>query len=727
MYVSDYLRSFIYGGAACLVLQVAAVQNTSFASEYAYDSENGLYTFRTSVQPVFDAGVGYFETKEDACVRRGKELGLRSLSCTADYLNTINKIAVTGDLFCKCKDSTNEIAKKTEEDARKTAEAAKASADSVVDGAETPFPVAPTPELQFASAQNELHKALASHDAVRIAAAQKAVQDAHAGLDARKAVDSPKPKPADLNYAQAQAELSLAMNSGDPAKIAAAQKATRDAYLKTDAGKKDTALAEDSGAVLNKTDKDEWTTAGTDDLCPVTSNLDTAQCRATRGMIQGVQIADQVFQTGGAMAIQVTGNKEHMKASQEGTQAAALKAAANTAKAAAIKEFVIGGMNAMNAVVVGSQAAQHGSAASDLRAVASSSKGKKASAKPVNLNAARGTDGDYTVSAEGNKIATDIIGSFDLNNRYTVNGNSGEISATSCNDPKLAPAARDKCNKIKKDMQTLARRGAGEQSGVGQEATNAAVLTGIKAAAQLTTGSFAYMSALELEKAAKKMKGIENQNKNAFNFKQDEFEGGADGNAPGYTVGVGSEGTSSAANAVPDPQADQFEGFPDLGTPSDPLAGDGDSLAQNSPVPTPFTPGADQTGAAGAGGAGMGGGSGTPPAQEGANAEPSAQYAGMDNRGASYETGGAAGAYGGAGGGGAGAAGAQGPDLSGLLAQFLPKDEDTTPRGRNGILDFGGRKPATEPLSLLGSQVNIFNRIHEAYQERTKKGIVGVF
>jgi hypothetical protein len=79
------------------------------------------------------------------------------------------------------------------------------------------------------------------------------------------------------------------------------------------------------------------------------------------------------------------------------------------------------------------------------------------------------------------------------------------------------------------------------------------------------------------------------------------------------------------------------------------------------------------------------------------------------------------------GGGAAGGGPDKGPDLSGLLAQFLPKkDEDTA---KNGILEYGERgtpSAANDEGSLLGRNINIFERIHQAYQDKQKRRRVGI-
>jgi hypothetical protein len=130
-------------------------------------------------------------------------------------------------------------------------------------------------------------------------------------------------------------------------------------------------------------------------------------------------------------------------------------------------------------------------------------------------------------------------------------------------------------------------------------------------------------------------------------------------------------------------------------------------------------------GGGGGGGAGGGTGAGTP-----ATDDPKAQYATEFGTKERYESGGSPGA---AAKGGAKAGGKEdgGIDLNGLLAQFLPKsEEDLGPK--NGILDFGGfgggRAPANteEAPSYLDKNADLFQRIHETYTEKNRKGLVGL-
>lgn len=108
----------------------------------------------------------------------------------------------------------------------------------------------------------------------------------------------------------------------------------------------------------------------------------------------------------------------------------------------------------------------------------------------------------------------------------------------------------------------------------------------------------------------------------------------------------------------------------------------------------------------------LGGGSSTQ-ANKGEK-EKSAEYAGQSDASSKYARGGGTTKGGGE---------DKGPDLSGLLAQFLPKDQDE--KGAHSILDFG-RQPGNAPISLLDKGVNIFERIHIRYQNEQKNNAVGL-
>jgi hypothetical protein len=96
--------------------------------------------------------------------------------------------------------------------------------------------------------------------------------------------------------------------------------------------------------------------------------------------------------------------------------------------------------------------------------------------------------------------------------------------------------------------------------------------------------------------------------------------------------------------------------------------------------------------------------------------------------GQSYASAGGAagGGVGMSGGGGKGGGGesAAGMDLNSLLAGFLPKKDDPAIQGKN-IMQFGNQgADAMGPVSMFDKNVNIFERVHETYQDKHRKGLI---
>jgi len=192
-------------------------------------------------------------------------------------------------------------------------------------------------------------------------------------------------------------------------------------------------------------------------------------------------------------------------------------------------------------------------------------------------------------------------------------------------------------------------------------------------------------------------------------------EGTGTGNT-GTIVGNGSTG-QFAAGAEDDKAGD--EKAPNLGPGlnTGPL---GNDLAKTGPDPGAFSPG-DAGGKGGSSGVGGVDGASTSAATADKGADPdAAQYADMSGRGAGYGSGSTFAAGGGRKG---KAGGNNGIDLNSILGQLLPgKGGDEK---KDSILDYGGRGPAGGADSFLDRNVNIFDRIHDAYQDRGRKGVVG--
>ena len=170
------------------------------------------------------------------------------------------------------------------------------------------------------------------------------------------------------------------------------------------------------------------------------------------------------------------------------------------------------------------------------------------------------------------------------------------------------------------------------------------------------------------------------------------------------TDGLGQNGTDDPTGETPN------FGAP-FGAPNDPFA-------QPSPQPVGEFQ-RNPNGGGGGGGGGAGGGTSTQPSgNDDDHGGGGSTYAKLATTSDKYSAGG--GGVGGSGGGGN-----AGMDFTGMLSQFLPKPEDQGPK--NGILDFGARAPAQTalPSSLLDASANLFERVHEAYQSKNRKGQVG--
>lgn len=162
-----------------------------------------------------------------------------------------------------------------------------------------------------------------------------------------------------------------------------------------------------------------------------------------------------------------------------------------------------------------------------------------------------------------------------------------------------------------------------------------------------------------------------------------------------------------------------------LGGPSNPFA---EENLGNTPTPGAFQaskPGGSNMG--GGGGVSAGGGSAPPTGDQG---EQKAQYVANFEGRDRYESGGTM-VKGGGGAKGASAGGGDtGLDFNSLLAQFLPKTEGEGDAAQNGILEYGsgGRGPASavEAPSYLDKSADIFQRIHQTYQEKQGRGHVGI-
>jgi hypothetical protein len=249
-----------------------------------------------------------------------------------------------------------------------------------------------------------------------------------------------------------------------------------------------------------------------------------------------------------------------------------------------------------------------------------------------------------------------------------------------------------------------------EQKKVAAEALNGGMMSLMTGTQQLLAGGIALEGAAQLNQLASQLSNPTNTGTpvTAPGLPAvDGSNGSMNGGGAITGNGLGQSGAADASAATPSPPPDLGMGFNPNPVPSG-LGG--------APTPGNFNPSANNPSSGGGGGADLGGGNTSP--ASGSNDDPQATMAPTDGN-EKYEDGGS---YLG-GGGGAAKAGEGGMDLSKLLEMFQKKD-NADPQNKNGILQFGGQN-GEPPFSILDKNANIFNRIHDTYQDKNRRGFVG--
>ncbi len=500
----------------------------------------------------------------------------------------------------------------------------------------------------------------------------------------------------------------------------------------------------------------EATGATSDDECSTSDTLNKRfGCDGTRTTMEISKAVNILGQTAGSIATAAVGQGAQAKAQAEGSQSSAVQGAADTQRAAAYAQIAGASANAAAGVIQLVLASHHKGNAQEIR---NETIGAKLTAKGISndktldANAELKGDGKAiggTGYVTGNGLAQEAIDSFKLQNyeiTREVHVTDGDINAIrkqadAATNPaekaalaqkaealqakqnmekqKRAEQIADKRNTIQHEIGKHGRTAVGEQTKISKEAKVAGIMSLITAAQQGASATFAIMGADQLEEAANKLKSIEGASgAPSFVPLGNNAVGPGDVLADRTPTSITGTGEATAVEATSEEEIVR----PDLGGLGDPMGGPKDaSLGKEGPTPGKFTAGGGTNTPGGGGGGGLGGGGSTQAAAAENPADSQAKLA--DNgRGLGYESG--AGGYSGGGAGGGG--GSKDPDLSGLLAQFLPKKEDSDKRG-NGIVDFGGRSLASDaPISLLDKNANIFERIHDTYQDKHRRGNIGM-
>ncbi|MBI5139278.1 hypothetical protein HZA26_01565 [Candidatus Nomurabacteria bacterium] len=323
----------------------------------------------------------------------------------------------------------------------------------------------------------------------------------------------------------------------------------------------------------------------------------------------------------------------------------------------------------------------------------------------TNINAPNGIQNIETqLRHNGNPHVAQIANDLEVKN--TIELNKKDIQ-------KRSDGTDEKITDMKKEFKNAASKGALEQKKIAQEAEQAGFQNTASGAGQLIQGYFNKLAAEELEEAAAKLKQTEN---NPFGnpIIAPQFAAATAGDAIPPRIATTISGSGAPLDAASSPN-DAKDDNKDL------LNGLGPPIAE---IPKPeispgpyggFIPIPGQQGGGGTGGGGLAPGS-TQPTDNSESASVRADRVLNPNN--YIPPGGVSGSSMSSGGGGSGKGdSAGGIDLSRALA-FLPQKNEI---GSN-ILQYGNSTYGSGPFSVYDKNVNIFERIHKAYQEKNKAG-----
>lgn len=489
---------------------------------------------------------------------------------------------------------------------------------------------------------------------------------------------------------------------------------------------------------LNRTDYYDYrgnTTSS--DQCRVSATIDPKYgCTGTYTMIQAAQMSNMMTQSAGSITAQTMGAQAQMSALQQGTQSAAMEAAAATQKRTGLIQMTTGGLNTLLGTGIVARGYKHtrdGTAiAGDTQTNSSVNALKMTDVNTGNTDAtdrlSEGSAG-YVAARTAGGISDKAIRNFSMNENSGIQYN--EVNRA------LASNAQTKAEydnqvrqrehegmanrrQVASQLRQVGNAADSEQKTAASAATAGGMMSMMTGAQQMMSGTFSLIAAAQLEATAKKMKntvtgGVGNIVAPGL---PGDLSGGAQ-TAGGQTSITGDGAAAAASGDSSDAPADSGNLPPSLGDGFNPAG---------LPSGTPEGPGAGKftadpkSGAAPGGVGSVDGGGNTSAASE--KAEDNQAKLAQTPAGDRYSSGGAF--SGGGGGFGKGAEG--GPDLSSLLDKFLPKKDDAAVTG-NGSIEFAGQNgnhPETA-MSVLDKNTDMFARIHDTYQDKARQGFVGNF
>ena len=534
--------------------------------------------------------------------------------------------------------------------------------------------------------------------------------------------------------------------AADTAAAAAESKAIDGAGMSSDALQND---KDNSDEAKQKDSKTAESSAQAD--CKTSETIigsaSQGKCKSSQMHTETAKIINVVGQAGGSLAVQQQGATSYQNVQQQGGSMQSIyQGAAANAKRSGEMEVGVGAVNMVMGVMQYSDASKHGNYAALIKknitsnsvAGAYSATAQAGSDGTLDPHSQDGQDVQYAKNAtvglaKYKSIKASYVAQFqqadDLYN--SDNAKYTKAKADAAANPMLVSQAQLQTLKQKVDQDQAARKrlhtnedsaltdesdaatAAGQQEQNTAKATSQAGGLGsiLSGAQQLMMGMSNLAAANQYNQAAQALGAASGGSAPGM----DSFpnpQGGPGG--PNTISGTPQSGAAQSASSSTDPGTGNNLGNP-IGTP--PAGG----VDGTPPAPGNFN--ASNPGAGSPGGGGGLGGANTAAAPPDTSTDAAAKAA--DQRNVAYE----GGAGGGGGGRGPASAGDKAPDLSGLLAQFLPKEGDQN-QNQNGILDYGGgagRNPAAEgPISLLDKNADIFSRIHDTYQDKNRRGLIGI-
>ncbi|MFN7685977.1 MAG: hypothetical protein ACK5QT_11270 [Oligoflexia bacterium] len=482
---------------------------------------------------------------------------------------------------------------------------------------------------------------------------------------------------------------------------------------------------------------DSELSATSDDRCAYGASVDGKySCGGTETLVKGAQVANQGSQMLGSIATQVMGANQTQKAARENSQAGFMESGAKMQITTGKMQVGLGAMNTLLGAIQYGYSSKHDGLATQVKSAAKGGVvvqdgiGDDQNLEKLKQNGQTANKTGYVTS--NNQEAKAFIETYELNSKGrldTMNMSVEDLNKYSAQDQgalknqliqRRQAAEIDKQNHVKSMLNKATRQAANEQTSISKEASAGAIVSVIAGAQQLIQGGFAIKAGKELKKAARELRQAQDT---GSRFTMPDF--GSPSQMPTQGGGTGTVITGNGTDPNQQPALEE-----PLAEETPPTLGDGflpggapDSPITPPPAPQFAGPGNSQP----INGQGQVGGGATGGAEPGADEEPKAEYAAnLRDPGSQYVSGG--GGYVGGGGGGA-SSGGGGPDLSGILDKLLGRmGEGATEFTDKPGMDEFGRAPASvmPPYSYLDRSVNIFERIHKAYQAKNRSGRVGI-